>query len=196
MILEDSSMSFDDKGYQDLYLEAKTGNTEAQNTLFSLLHASYLRLAKRRIGVVQDAEDVVQETMETIFNKYRDADMVKGFLPWANQVLYFKIGNYYKARQRMSDRERPEEDMESTLTETSEPGRIHDEKETEAVLLRAINSLHAECKKVLTFLLSEQSREAIQEAFDGAPMGTIDSKIHRCRKRLKELLKRNFGWEV
>jgi RNA polymerase sigma-70 factor (ECF subfamily) len=185
-----------DKGFEDLFFEAKAGNKDAENRLFSHLHASYLRLAKRRVREVHDAEDLVQETLETIFEKYKTADLVKGFLPWANQILFFKIGNYYRAQERTSKREEVDAEGEMTTQVMTAPDSSFDDKETSMLLRKALNKLKSECKKILTLLLREESREAIQRAFGGAPMGTIDSKIHRCRKKLKEQLIRDFGWEA
>ena len=185
-----------DKGFEDLFSESKAGNKDAENELFSHLSASYLKLVKRRIGEVQDAEDVVQATLETILKKYKTADFAKGFLPWANQILFHKIGNYYKAHKRMRRREGSEGEGKTEGPEVPGPDIVQNEKETSMILHKAIARLSDECRKIFALLLSEQSREDMQRAFGGVPMGTIDSKIHRCRKKLKDLLMRDFGWEV
>ena len=185
-----------DKDFEDLFFEAKAGNKDAESRLFSYLHASYLSLAKRRIGEVQEAEDVVQATMETIVKKYQTADLVKGFLPWANQILFYKIGNYYRAQGRIRKHEGPEGERKIEGREVPEQDIVQNERETSMILHKAIARLSDECRKIFALLLSEQSREDIQRAFGGIPMGTIDSKIHRCRKKLKSLLIRDFGWEV
>lgn len=185
-----------DKTFDELAEEAISGDMEAENRLFTLLHASFLRLAKRRIGNEDDAKDIVQQALMTALEKCKGAELVKGFLPWANQILYFKIGNYRKAIKSrrttgLNDQNWRLRDRVATQPDVMVAGRELDE-----ILKKAISKMGGNCKRVLSSLLLGHTREELQQQFGGIPMGTIDSLIHRCRKRLKEILKKDFGYEV
>ncbi len=169
---------------EDLIPRARAGDRDAESALFERLHARILSLAKRKVWDEEAAQDVTQETMRTVLEKYREAEMPRGFLAWVFTILHNKVGNYLK-RRRLEIARGAAEDP-SMIWETV---GVSAEGEIAAIDLReslekALRLASAECRKVFALLLSEAGREEIRGAFGGEPIGTIDSRISRCREKL------------
>jgi RNA polymerase sigma-70 factor (ECF subfamily) len=178
------------QGIAELLARARRGDPAAENALFERLSARILALAKRRVRDEEAARDLAQETMKTVFEKYRTTEFPHGLLPWVFTVLRNKVGNYWK-RRAVEGRHRVTLD-ERWLSEVAGDGPGADRvaadlrRELEAALTQA----SAECRKVFRLLLGGAGRHEIRAAFGGEPLGTIDSRISRCRRKLLERIER------
>jgi len=178
-------------GLDDLLARARAGDHEAESVLFDKLHARVLAVAEKKVWDREAAHDVAQETLRTAFEKYRSADLSRGLFPWLFTILHHKIGNYLKRRR-----------VEHSHTERlpAEPERlVHEGTESMAAvellasLEGALRRLSPECRKVFGLLLAGAERSDIRAAFGGEPMGTVDSRISRCRSKLMLFLESNSG---
>jgi RNA polymerase sigma factor (sigma-70 family) len=177
----------DTSGIEALLARARTGDAVAQNALFSRLHARILAVAKKRVWDAEAAEDIAQETMRTALEKYHDADLSHGLLPWLFTILHHKVGNYLKRRRT----ERAHLDAEAAWAKSTWSVRAADEVgylELLTSVEEALVLLPDECRKILRLLLGGAGRREICAAFEGQPIGTIDSRISRCRSRLLDYL--------
>jgi len=171
-------------GIEELLNRARSGDRDAEDTLFDRLHARILALAKRRIRDQEAARDLAQETMRTVFEKYREAELPQGLVAWVFTVLHNKVGNYLKRRRVETARVRHlDVDLEWETVGVSAEGGI-EAIDLAISLERALRLASPECREIFRLLLEGAVREEIQEAFGGEPMGTIDSRIHRCRRKL------------
>ena len=81
-----------------LYKSTAGGDKEAEEELFRSLTARFRLFARQKIWIEEDAEEIVQDALLTVFNKYRGIDFEISFAAWAHRVLNNKILNYYKAK--------------------------------------------------------------------------------------------------
>jgi RNA polymerase sigma-70 factor (ECF subfamily) len=178
-------------GLDDLLARARGGDREAESVLFDKLHARILALAEKKVWDREAAHDIAQETLRTAFEKYRAADLSRGLYPWLFTILHHKIGNYLKhrrverahAERFAADPERSERDATESMAAV----------ELLASLEGALRRLSPECRKVFGLLLAGAERNDICAAFGGEPMGTVDSRISRCRSKLLLLLESHPG---
>jgi RNA polymerase sigma factor (sigma-70 family) len=170
----------------DLLVRARAGDAAAEASLFRHVHARILALAKKRIWDAEAARDIAQETLRTAFEKYRDAELPRGFYPWLFTILHHKVGNYLKRRR--------------SELQHIEPGDVHLLRGWEALVVspdgeiayvelvdaleKALRRVSGDCRKIFRLLVSGAGRQEICDAFAGEPIGTIDSRISRCRARL------------
>jgi RNA polymerase sigma factor (sigma-70 family) len=169
---------------EDLLALARQGDAEAENALFTRIHARILAVAKKRIWDSEAALDVVQDTMRTVLEKYREADLPAGLFPWLFTILHHKVGNYVKRRRAEVKRLDPREHsagMWEQLAITEESASF---VELTATLEKGLRELPAECQRIFRLLLEGAGRQEIRDAFGGGNQGTIDSRISRCRARL------------
>jgi DNA-directed RNA polymerase specialized sigma24 family protein len=133
--------------------------------------------------------------MRTVYEKYREAEFPRGLLPWVFAILHNKVGNYLKRRRREMRRFVPEDTGTISILETvgvdpdGEIAAIH----LSHVLENAFREATPECRKIFRLLLEGAGRMQIQDAFGGELIGTIDSRISRCRARLLTYLEHHWG---
>lgn len=92
----------------ELQAIARAGDRSAEDELFARLIARFRLFARQRIRNEADAEEVIQDTLKTIFEKYREIDFESSFAAWAYQVLTYKLKTYLSTRTRR-DRKLEEE---------------------------------------------------------------------------------------
>jgi len=100
---------------------ARNGDRNAERVLFERLRARFGLFARQRVGSVDDAEDIVQDALKTVFEKYGTMEFETSFTGWAYQVLMNKILSHSRAARVHRERFRPEEGVD-VLGPVSEPG--------------------------------------------------------------------------
>jgi len=89
-----------------LHKLAHNGNMEAQNRLFQKLSDSFYVFARQRIRNKNDIEEIVQDALMTITEKYKGIDFETSFSAWAYRVIENKLMNYHRIqtirKQKMS----------------------------------------------------------------------------------------------
>ncbi len=83
----------------ETYAESASGDVQAEKRLFRHLSVSFRMLALQRIMNKQDAEEVVQNSLMVVFNRYKDIDIQTSFASWAYKVLNNQMLAYFKAKR-------------------------------------------------------------------------------------------------
>jgi RNA polymerase sigma factor (sigma-70 family) len=168
----------------DLLSRARDGDPTSERRLFELLHARILSVAKRRLRDEDAASDITQDTLRTVYEKYKTAELPAGFLPWVFTILHHKVGNYLK---RLRTERRHLGVTWSSRLIAGDPAMEVDLVESVEKALRAATP---ECRRVFRLLLSGASASEIGTSFGGEPVGTTYSRVSRCRDRLLRELDR------
>jgi RNA polymerase sigma factor (sigma-70 family) len=87
-----------------LHKKASEGDKASEQELFRYLSDRFRLLVQFKIRNTADSEDIVQNTLLTIANKYKDIDFRTSFAGWAFKVLENKIGDYFKVQRRRESR--------------------------------------------------------------------------------------------
>jgi RNA polymerase sigma-70 factor (ECF subfamily) len=159
------------------------------------LRALY-RVAYRLTGRREDAEDLVQDLLAKLYGRRQELDGVEHLRPWLLRVMYRLFVDQHRQHARsplhlISDPP-PGEDGGDALAQFAAP-QGNPEADTEQaarnlVLLRAIERLSEDHQRVLALHDVEgYTLEEIQLMLD-CPIGTLKSRLHRARARLRELL--------
>jgi len=112
--------------FQKLVAEIKSGSKKSEGQLFTALNRRFLRLASKRIVgekenmTAKDVDDIVQNALLTVSQKYRAAQPRGTFIQWAQTILRNKYREYrrkYKKWGWLTGSSIAEKD-ESTYTKT------------------------------------------------------------------------------
>jgi RNA polymerase sigma-70 factor (ECF subfamily) len=159
-------------------------------------HVEYLyRLAWRFTGSVVDAEDLVQEVLLKLFPRTRELAAIEQLRPWLARVLYRQYVDLVRQRTRSP--------IIQPATETEEDGdpldafaAIEDGPEERAErsrlderILHALSRLNPEQRAVIILHDIEGYSLVDLETMLDAPLGTLKSRLHRARQRLRKFLK-------
>ena len=195
-------MTTDAQSLDILHQLALSGNIEAQTALFDDLRVRFLSLAKRRVQL-DHAEDVVQETLRIVFDRYGEIKQGTGILVWGLTVLRNVIGNHYQALGREKERIDFVEELPRDAATVDDVLGESIMAETTASLLVAIGELgqrFPRCATIFHGLLasleeggspnqvSSRALQTVQKQFPTMNRGSFYTTLHRCRANLRALL--------
>ncbi len=193
----------------ELCVLALDGDERAQSELFSALRVRFLQVAKRRVQG-DHLEDVVQDALRIILDKYHARTGDTGILVWSFTVLRNVIGNYYQSRRRDVERTTYVEDWQTfrSASVVIDPTRDRETAEFTSRLEEAVATLARKsprCGKLFANLLksfqhgggqrevSQRAIEMAQHEDPGMSRNNFYVALHRCRAQLRALLDAEEG---
>ena len=150
------------------------------------------RFAYRLTGSKAEAEDLFQDVLVKLFGKLDDLVKVEEPGSWVSRVLY----NHFIDNRRRFARQRLVSVDEGQLPPggvEAMPGTDNPERNSERLddinrLDAALNELSEKHRIVVLLHDSEGYKLKEIQEFTGDPIGTLKSRLHRARARLRELL--------
>ena len=139
------------------------------------------------------AEDLAQEVLVLLHEKYPQVTRLEELLPLSFQILRFKlIGLRRKAARRGEYTQVSVEDIQ--LPDASlDPGVRLERKQMSERLTAAIGHLGDRCRELFRLKLEGKTFAEIQTRMGAASINTVYTWDARCRKRLLELM--GGSWE-
>ena len=155
------------------------------------------RAAYRWTGAVDRAEDLVQDVLIRLYPRLEELRTIDQLKPWVLRVMY-RIFIDQLRRQRNSpvqfgleiesDDEAEADANAQSSNDELEPEAVVDRELDQARLVAAWNQLSEEHRVVLSMHEIEEYSLVEISAITGTPVGTLKSRVHRARARLKALL--------
>ena len=139
------------------------------------------------------AEDLAQEVMIVLHEKYGQVTRLEELVPLSFQILRFKIWETRRKSLRRAEHTQVSLDEIQVADRAGNPGIETERKEMLEQLLKAIDNLGARCRQLFLWKLEEKSFQEIQKLFGVSSINTIYTWDFRCRKQLLE--KMGGAWE-
>lgn len=153
------------------------------------------RFAFRLTGQQQDAEDLVQDVVVKLYPRLEELETVEQLRPWLNRVLYRQFIDSVRRKGRQADS--PFSSFDNPDLETwvdAQPADLPDITEQldstrlKAALDRALSGLAPDQRTLLLLCdVDGWNQEDIATVLD-IPLGTVKSRLHRCRATLRKKL--------
>ena len=139
------------------------------------------------------AEDLAQEVLMLLHEKYAHLDRIEDLLPLSFQIVRFKILSLRRKAVRrgeynqvsITDIQLP--DLESNPADAAE------RREMLERLTKAVAQLGERCRELIRLKLQGRSFPEIQRIMGAGALNTVYTWDHRCRKNLLELM--GGDWE-
>ncbi len=144
------------------------------------------RLAYRFTGNRHDAEDLVQELLTRLFDRRRQLRDIENLRPWLARSLYNLYIDSLRSHQRTPFSQLEDDAARLDQLPAPQQGEYDD---FDRVLQQALYSLSETHRSLILFhdvegyTLPELSQILAQ------PLGTLKSRLHRARARLREKLR-------
>jgi RNA polymerase sigma-70 factor (ECF subfamily) len=155
-------------------------------------HLEYLhRLAWRFTGSVADAEDLVQDLLLKLYPRRRELAAVEKLRPWLAKVLYRQYVDLVRQRARSPSAglaDGAEEELEALPAEEAGPEQHAERGEWRERILAALAQLSPEQRAVVVM---HDIEGYVLEELEGilqVPLGTLKSRLHRARQKLRAQL--------
>ena len=152
------------------------------------------RLAWRFTGSVADAEDLVQDVLIKLFPRTQELLEIERLRPWLARVLYNQYVDSVRQRARspivelVTGGENEDNPLDALPTAKDGPEENAERTGQRERILRALGRLNPEQRAVVAMHDVEgYSLEELETMLE-TPLGTLKSRLHRARQRLRALL--------
>lgn len=172
--------------------EQISGSLAASEELLCRLRERIVGFAASRYSR-EAAEDLAQEVLMVLHDKYSHVTKIEELLPLSLQILRFKIVTLHrKAAIRREAADVPVDDLPLSSGDP-DPERLFVRKEMLTRLHAAVARMGARCRQIFRMKLEGRTFEEIRVSMGVKAINTIYTWDFRCRK---ELLERMGGrWE-
>lgn len=123
---------------------------------------------------MDDVEDVVQDALKTVYEKYRTMEFEVSFAGWAYQVLVNKLLSHHRDGRVRRARFQPESELAPATTEPEPVDLI-------TRLLRCLRKLHA---------VNPHHARVVNYSYQGFDVDEICRRLHLSRTNLYTILSR------
>lgn len=170
----------------ELVGSAQAGDRVAFGELFDRYRSQVLALAFRRMGNMDEAEELTQDVFVQAMEKIEQLRVPEAFGGWVRQIVHRMAINRITRRPQAVACD--PETLEATCLNAETPDSVAEDREDAAAVREGLSRLGAMDRETLeAFYIEGQSLIEMSNAFD-APVGTIKRRLHVARKRLaKEL---------
>lgn len=139
------------------------------------------------------AEDLTQETMLVLHEKYGHVERMEELLPLAFQILRFKLAAHVRKQYRRGEMTAADATETPLADGGPDPEQRALREETRAALREALSGLGERCRELLRLKLAGRSFAEIREHFGAASVNTVYTWDLRCRNQLKASLHHILG---
>ena len=134
------------------------------------------------------AEDLTQEVLILLHEKYAHVTELTELVPLAFQVLRFKMLDVHRKSLRRGEYNQESVDELPLANPGDDPATLLDQKQRVDRLLAAVAQLGDRCRDLLTLKLEGHSFPEIQTRMGQHSINTIYTWDLRCRKQLLSLM--------
>jgi RNA polymerase sigma-70 factor (ECF subfamily) len=152
-----------------------------------ILAFATLRISRDR------AEDLVQEVLTVLHEKYARVTELTELAPLAFQILRFKMLDAHRKSFRRGEYNQESIEDLPLADPGDDPARQLERKQTVERLVQAMSRLGERCRELFKWKIEGKSFPEIQELMDQNSINTIYTWDLRCRKQLLSLM--GGSWE-
>ena len=134
------------------------------------------------------AEDLTQEVLILLHEKYARVTELTELVPLAFQVLRFKMLDVHRKSLRRGEYNQESVDELPLATPGDDPATLLDQKQRVDRLLAAVAQLGERCRDLFRWKLEGNSFPEIQRLMQQPSINTIYTWDLRCRKQLLSLM--------
>jgi len=163
-----------------------------RDQILANLRERILAFATLRVSRAQ-AEDLTQEVLVVLHEKYHNVADLTELVPLAFQVLRFKMLDAHRKSFRRGEYNQESVDDLPLADPGDDPATQLDQKQRVNRLLSAIGRLGERCRELFKWKLEGKSFPEIQKIMGQTSINTIYTWDLRCRKQLLGLM--GGSWE-
>lgn len=179
-------MVVDDSADSALWLEATTGTDRSFGILFDRYRTRIFRKAYAQLKSVHDAEDVVAVVFLEAWRSRARVRIVDGsILPWLLTVTNYVLLNHTRSTRRwrrlLSALPEPEvhaDHSDQVLDRANQSAQLR-------AIYDAMSVLTAQERSIIDLCVIEELPIATVSAVLDIPVGTVKSKLHRAREKIR-----------
>ncbi len=155
--------------------------------ILSSLRERILAFATLRVSR-DHAEDLAQDVLALLHDKYAHVTELTELVPLAFQVLRFKMLDAHRKSLRRGEYNQESVEDLSLVDPSDDPATQLDQKQRVDRLIAALNQLGERCRELFRWKLEGRTFPEIQKLMGQSSINTIYTWDLRCRKQLLALM--------
>ena len=174
---------------------AKAGEPAACDALARRYRRAAYLLALQLLGNRDDAMDVTQDAMLRFFTTLKSFDATRRVQPWLFTIVRNQVRDLWRRRQRRPGDAIGESDALVGQLAAPQPGPEADlhRRELKERVWRALAALPAEKREIIVLRDFHDLSYSDMAQVLGIPIGTVMSRLHGARQRLRARLEEEGG---
>lgn len=186
------------EGEQETIEQAKAGSVEAREHLARELGPHVYRLAFQLTGNREDAADLSQDVLIKFLTTLDRFDETKPVLPWVRRITRnASIDRFRRKKVRKTDSldtDGYEGESIDILSSAPSPEATYQERQFQRQIWSCLHELKDTHREILVLRdYQDLAYSEIAEVLE-IPIGTVMSRLHAARKRLRDALLREGVW--
>lgn len=171
----------------NLYLAALNGDKAAENALFQYLFETFTLLVEHKIKDINDRQELIQDVMAIISEKYKTVTLTTNIAAWAYGVFMNSLKRYYRDKKRKSELFKEyEQTHEKGISEPID----YELRDKIIKCLKKINKENNRYAKVLHLHHQGYNTEEISKELNISAKGVYNI-LFRARSMLKQCMNEN-----
>ncbi|MDA2910655.1 sigma-70 family RNA polymerase sigma factor [Nitrospiraceae bacterium AH_259_D15_M11_P09] len=163
-----------------------------RDEILARLRERIVAFAASRISK-EAAEDLAQEVLIVLHEKYAHVTDLSELLPLSLQVLRWKMLNLHRKSVRRGEYNQVAVEDLALANPGDNPGTAVERKEMLEQLIAAMTRLSPRCRQLFRWKLQGKSFAEIQSLLGQSSINTVHTRDFRCRKQLLDLM--GGSWE-
>lgn len=169
---------------ENLVKKAKKGNEEAFSKLIVLEKNGLYKIAVSRMKTLEDAEDVLQETIIEAYVKIHKIKKNESFKSWIRKILISQINTFYerKAKKEIKIKTKLMENFEE---ENKNNNIVETEQDMDFKML--LDKLEDEDKTIILLFYNDGYKIKEISQMLNINENTVKTKLSRARKKIEKM---------
>ena len=168
-------------------------STLTREKILGQLRERILAFATSR-GLGDGAEDLVQDVLMVLHEKYPQVTELTELVPLSFQILRYKMLDRHRKTLRHGEYNQESVDDQPLVDPGDDPAMKAEQKERVTQLIAAIQQLGERCQNLFRLKLEGNTFPEIQQILGERSINTIYTWDSRCRKQLLDLM--GGEWET
>jgi len=174
---------------KEIIEQCRKGNLQDFKKVVEYSSPMAFSMALRMLGDEDDATDVVQESMITIWKKIKDISSPESFKTWMYRIVLNKCYDELRKRKRNQEVVADETTWKFLNERVSEnPGREADNKEIAGVIMTLTEDLSPKQRAVFILADIEEMTGDEVSSITGMSKMNVKANLYYARKRIGELI--------
>lgn len=168
---------------ENLVKKAKKGNEEAFSKLILAEKDSLYKIAISRMKTIEDAEDVIQETVIEAYVKMHTIRKNESFKSWIRTILLDMIKTFYERKAKKDIK------IQTKLMENFEKDNVNNIIKTEQDMdfNMLLNKLEDEDRTIIILFYNDGYKVKEISKMLNMNVNTVKTKLSRARKKIEKM---------
>ena len=168
---------------ENLVKKAKRGNEEAFSKLILAEKDSLYKIAISRMKTIEDAEDVIQETVIEAYVKMHTIRKNESFKSWIRTILLDMIKTFYERKAKKDIK------IQTKLMENFEKDNVNNiiKTEQDVDFKMLLNKLEDEDRTIILLFYNDGYKVKEISKMLNMNVNTVKTKLSRARKKIEKM---------